>query len=399
MPKTKPRRVLRDNIQGFTKPAIRRLAARGGAPLLQALVYYDTREAIQSFTEKLMQDAVAHKGYKRKTLREKDLAFALEEMDRSQGTVSKKVQTCNGPASKKCFSFSSGIKKVANRAAYGMRIEKDAVVQLNQLLYDLGRKITEVASKLAAARGVKTIGVLDVQSAVRVTVVGKLQKHAVREGTRIVSKVRGGALVLSDLLIPNGRVRAILDAHKKGCVRVGKEASIYLAGALEYLTSNVLEIAANETTKQKRKTISPRDMMLAAKYDEDVQNTLNKLGFSFSHSGAAPGIHKELLPKEGEKGQKNARRGARNIKKQQSTTTYAIPRTIAVRYMREVLQDLLFFYDDEVQLAKDAVDAYREALEKYIVELFAEAQKLALHAKRKKVKSVDVEMARKILNM
>ena len=36
------RKVLRDNIQGITKPAIRRLARRGGVKRLSGLVYEET---------------------------------------------------------------------------------------------------------------------------------------------------------------------------------------------------------------------------------------------------------------------------------------------------------------------------------------------------------------------
>ena len=37
------RKVLRDNIQGVTKPAIRRLARRGGVKRISGLVYEETR--------------------------------------------------------------------------------------------------------------------------------------------------------------------------------------------------------------------------------------------------------------------------------------------------------------------------------------------------------------------
>ena len=37
------RKVLRDNIQGITKPAIRRLARRGGVKRISGLIYKKTR--------------------------------------------------------------------------------------------------------------------------------------------------------------------------------------------------------------------------------------------------------------------------------------------------------------------------------------------------------------------
>ncbi|XP_023247032.1 histone H4-like [Copidosoma floridanum] len=40
------RKVLRDNIQGITKPAIRRLARRGGVKRISGLIYEETRGEI-----------------------------------------------------------------------------------------------------------------------------------------------------------------------------------------------------------------------------------------------------------------------------------------------------------------------------------------------------------------
>ena len=45
------RKVLRDNIQGITKPAIRRLARRGGVKRISGLIYEETRGVLKvSFT-------------------------------------------------------------------------------------------------------------------------------------------------------------------------------------------------------------------------------------------------------------------------------------------------------------------------------------------------------------
>ena len=43
------RKVLRDNIQGITKPAIRRLARRGGVKRISGLVYAETRSVLRIF--------------------------------------------------------------------------------------------------------------------------------------------------------------------------------------------------------------------------------------------------------------------------------------------------------------------------------------------------------------
>ena len=50
------RKVLRDNIQGITKPAIRRLARRGGVKRISGLIYEETRGVLKvSFTVLTLQ--------------------------------------------------------------------------------------------------------------------------------------------------------------------------------------------------------------------------------------------------------------------------------------------------------------------------------------------------------
>ena len=48
------RKVLRDNIQGITKPAIRRLARRGGVKRISGLIYEETRTVLKVFLENVI---------------------------------------------------------------------------------------------------------------------------------------------------------------------------------------------------------------------------------------------------------------------------------------------------------------------------------------------------------
>lgn len=54
------RKILRDNIQGITKPAIRRLARRGGVKRISAMIYEETRGVLKSFLESVIRDAVTY---------------------------------------------------------------------------------------------------------------------------------------------------------------------------------------------------------------------------------------------------------------------------------------------------------------------------------------------------
>jgi histone H4 len=73
------RKVLRDNIQGITKPAIRRIARRGGVKRLSGLIYEETRGVLRYFLEKVIRDAVTYTEHgRRKTVTTLDVVHALK---------------------------------------------------------------------------------------------------------------------------------------------------------------------------------------------------------------------------------------------------------------------------------------------------------------------------------
>ncbi|XP_003381443.1 histone H4 [Trichinella spiralis] len=78
------RKVLRDNIQGITKPAIRRLARRGGVKRISGLIYEETRAVLKSFLENVVRDAVTYCEHaKRKTVTAMDVVYALKRQGRT----------------------------------------------------------------------------------------------------------------------------------------------------------------------------------------------------------------------------------------------------------------------------------------------------------------------------
>ncbi|KAA3485753.1 Histone superfamily protein isoform 2 [Gossypium australe] len=76
------RKVLRDNIQGITKPAIRRLARRGGVKRISGLIYEETRGVLKIFLENVIRDAVTYTEHaRRKTVTAMDVVYALKRQD------------------------------------------------------------------------------------------------------------------------------------------------------------------------------------------------------------------------------------------------------------------------------------------------------------------------------
>jgi len=73
------RKTLRDSIHGITKPAIRRLARRGGVKRISGLIYEETRGVLRIFLENIIRDAVTYTEHaKRKTVTALDVVYALK---------------------------------------------------------------------------------------------------------------------------------------------------------------------------------------------------------------------------------------------------------------------------------------------------------------------------------
>ena len=70
--------VFRDSLKGISKPALRRLARRGGVKRVSAAVYDEVRKTVREFVESVVYYALVYKGTRgRNTVGIKDVIFAL----------------------------------------------------------------------------------------------------------------------------------------------------------------------------------------------------------------------------------------------------------------------------------------------------------------------------------
>ena len=78
------KKVLRDTIKGITKPAIRRLARRGGVKRLSGLMYEETRSVLRSFLYNLVKIAEHYTDHaRRRTVTALDVVHALKRQGRT----------------------------------------------------------------------------------------------------------------------------------------------------------------------------------------------------------------------------------------------------------------------------------------------------------------------------
>ena len=78
------KKAIRETILGVTKPAIRRLARRGGVKRISALIYDEARMVLKGFLEQVIKDSVTYCEHaKRKTVTALDVVYALKRQGKT----------------------------------------------------------------------------------------------------------------------------------------------------------------------------------------------------------------------------------------------------------------------------------------------------------------------------
>ncbi|XP_034044590.1 histone H3-like [Thalassophryne amazonica] len=237
------RKVLRDNIQGITKPAIRRLARRGGVKRISGLIYEETRGVLKVFLENVIRDAVTYTEHaKRKTVTAMDVVYALKRQGRTLYGFGANV---NGS----CLRRRGKLQNPPRKANFVLRMARTKQTARKSTGGKAPRKqlATKAARKSAPATG------------------GVKKPHRYRPGTVALREIRRYQKSTELLIrkLPFQRlVREIAQDFKtdlrfqSSAVMALQEASeAYLVGLFE--DTNLCAIHA------KRVTIMPKDIQLA----------------------------------------------------------------------------------------------------------------------------------------
>ncbi|KAK8921202.1 putative histone H2A.1 [Platanthera zijinensis] len=115
----------------------------------------------------------------------------------------------------------------------------------------------------------------------------KAMRSSSKKKTRMTRSNRAG------LLFPVGRIAGFLK-HGRYAQRVGASAPVYLAAVMEYLASEVLELAGNVARENKNARITPRHIQLAIRNDTEFEKLVGNV--TIPGGGVPPAIHCFLIP-------------------------------------------------------------------------------------------------------
>ncbi|PWA64077.1 hypothetical protein CTI12_AA347730 [Artemisia annua] len=241
------RKVLRDNIQGITKPAIRRLARRGGVKRISGLIYEETRGVLKIFLENVIRDAVTYTEHaRRKTVTAMDVVYALKRQGR----------TLYGFGVLKTFSSSTRCNLL--KQCYILRMENKGVI-----LFKLQKLTTITKPELKSHTIHKTL-----QYSLNAA---KLKENKISTGRGKGGKGlgKGGAKrhrkVLRDNIqgITKPAIRRL--ARRGGVKRISGLIYEETRGVLKIFLENVIRDAVTYTEHARRKTVTAMDVVYALK--------------------------------------------------------------------------------------------------------------------------------------
>ncbi|XP_039918681.1 LOW QUALITY PROTEIN: uncharacterized protein LOC120752087 [Hirundo rustica] len=368
------RKVLRDNIQGITKPAIRRLARRGGVKRISGLIYEETRGVLKVFLENVIRDAVTYTEHaKRKTVTAMDVVYALKRQGRTLYGF--------GALLLKRFIFSSRFGSTAWMLG---STPPCAIVTLPSSL------LSSSSLRMASCRW---RGMMRVFLLSRAALPASSRISAVRYSSTAARYHRGaGAHALRVVALAQQPVHA---AH--GELQPGpRRARLGLGARLPALLPRGPDIFPYALCEQKL-PLTPTNSDSMNRAMARTKQTARK-----STGGKAP--RKQLATKAARKsapatgGVKKPHRyrpgtvALREIRRYQKSTELLIRKLPFQRLVREIAQD----FKTDLRFQSSAVMALQEASEAYLVGLFEDTNLCAIHAKRVTIMPKDIQLARRI---
>ena len=100
------------------------------------------------------------------------------------------------------------------------------------------------------------------------------------------------------LVFPVGRLNRMMKQGRFS-ERIGGSSGVFMAGVLEYIASEILDLGGEICDNRKMKTIQPNHLNLAVRGDEELTKLMSKV--TMTQSALLPNIHEFLLPADKKK--------------------------------------------------------------------------------------------------
>jgi histone H3/H4 len=337
-------------------------------------------------------------------------------------------------------SFKTYIHKVLKKVSADSQIANKTSDQLDEFIKIFARKIAESAIKSCIDSKKSTVGQSEVILAVNLHLPKNLAVKANSEIEKALLKFNSNEKEEQDggkrcapirretqagLIFSVSLCEKFLRTFGTSGLNVSKSSSIALTAVLEYITSEILDLASNVAKDNKKVIIIVRHIYLVIFNDLELTQLANELKVEFLEGGVVPNIRPEFLPSK-EKRQEQAARRRKNAKKSDNTEEVAsddnkkhhkfLPGTKSLmeirkyqkttdlllrklpfsRAVRKIAEDLNAENETlslkDIYFGADSFEVLQYIIESKVTMLCADAVKAAIHGKRDGVNSDDIKM-------
>jgi len=396
----------------LANPQFKRLARRAGVKRV-GNVYDVSRE----FANKQLKDIVEKSVYVMKnqqlsTLRPQHVSSVLNNNLSFAMTTTKH--------NKKSYdSFNTYIYKILADIHPNVRINNKAITHMNNIIKCLGNEIADKAFNIFYDNKRKTITSVDIQTATRLVLSRDIAKYATDEGIKACTKFyatlqdyksKGGERISSanraGLLLSVPRVKRLFLERLK--CNIGQGAPVYLTAILEYVITDILELAGNVCISNRRTRITPRNIMIAVCNDTELSKTFDNAKIELSDTGVIPHINKSLLTKSkptkksststdtGTKKPHRYRPGTvaiREIRKQQKSVSRIFP----AQTFKNIIKNLL--PESDIRLGKGTCGILQVYIENLLIRIYRNANNIAITNKRETITKTDFRLVTDIMQL
>jgi histone H3 len=341
-------------------------------------------------------------------VQQKDVVISQKDVVALQRTKKKKTRF-----------FETYISKVLKQVSDSNGITSNSKQQLNSALCLISRLIATTVITLTEMAKKKTMSDKEVKNALLIILPEQLAANAIIQGQKAVASfekvdnVKGTSRQeKASILFSPAISEKFLRNFGYSKVMVTSQAPVYMAGALEYLTSEILENASASAKDNKRIRINIRDLELGVRNDNELNMFFSNNNISFLGGGVTPFIHKTLLSKkirnkkrckkvetvqDGDKKKHRFRPGTvslreiRRFQKMSNCLTFA--KFPFEKLVRQVVKN---HNNSPMKISKDVFIVLQYFIEQQLTTLLRNANFAAIHAGRVKLMPIDIEFVNSI---
>ena len=319
---------------------------------------------------------------------------------------------------KKTRFFETYISKVLKQVSDSNGITSNSKQQLNSALCLISRMIATTVITLTEMAKKKTMSEKEIKNAILIVLPAKLSANAIIEGQKAVlsfgnvDNVKGTSRQeKAGIIFSPAIAEKFLRNFGYSKVMVTSNAPIYLAGALEYITSEILANASKSANTNKRIRINIRDLEMGVRKDEELNTFFTNNRISFLGGGVTPFIHPSLLlkknrvkkrvnkvaVKEGEKKKHRFRPGTVSLREIRRFQKMSNCLTFAKFPFEKLVRQIVSTHNiGSMKISKEVFIVLQYFVEQQVTSLLRNANFAAIHAGRVKLIPIDIDFVRAI---